>query len=59
MASVHIKDSDKKFVRLYRLLKEAVGCLELMLSLSCDKSGFEMEHMSKYCSVYSTLSDTF
>lgn len=44
-------DSDRKFVLLYRILEEAVECLELMFSLFGDTSVFEMEHVSKYCSV--------
>lgn len=55
MASVQIKDSGKKFVLLYKTLKEAAECLELILSLFCDTSGFEMEHVSNYCSICRTL----
>lgn len=44
-------DPDRKFVLLYRILEEAVECLELMVSLFSDTSVFEMEHVSKYCSI--------
>lgn len=52
-------NSCKKFVLLYIILKERVECLDLMFSLFCDTSVVEMEHVSKYCSECSILSNTF